>query len=383
MGFVSRFERLLIAADESRNGRFSSRLAGFIAGQRGMPITVLQLKEGKRTDDGEKLREAAIEGAKEARHARGGGEGREEHPEKVSIGVSKPQAKPGGGGDRRGGGRRGYDVLFVGCREDAQRRRHLLLQCRFTRRPGFDGPLVLTIAGRSSADAGLNILVPVAGTEASPPRRRAGFCPDAAGEVPGHRAPCGAARRRLAQAARRVASDRSIGRRRRCWTTLPSSPGAMVTRISRPPCTPHLATDVAILEEAHRPQRRSHRHRRQPACRRLPLPRRDRHLGAAGVEGRDRPGSDVAGCGSAGFAYVRPSRRALRALLRMRRLFFVPSSICLILRSTRQRASRRTHAASAATVYASRSCLPRLRRDFRRRVGGDVAGVRLRPPTRP
>ena len=35
-GFVSQFERLLIAADESANGRLASRLAGLIAGQRGI-----------------------------------------------------------------------------------------------------------------------------------------------------------------------------------------------------------------------------------------------------------------------------------------------------------------------------------------------------------
>lgn len=42
--FVSRFERLLVVADQSENGKFASRIAGFIAGQKGMPITVLQWK---------------------------------------------------------------------------------------------------------------------------------------------------------------------------------------------------------------------------------------------------------------------------------------------------------------------------------------------------
>jgi len=37
-GFVTQFERLLIAADHSANGRLATRLAGFIAGQRGLPI---------------------------------------------------------------------------------------------------------------------------------------------------------------------------------------------------------------------------------------------------------------------------------------------------------------------------------------------------------
>ena len=42
--FVAGFERLLIAVDESANGQFASRLAGFIAGARGLPTTILHLE---------------------------------------------------------------------------------------------------------------------------------------------------------------------------------------------------------------------------------------------------------------------------------------------------------------------------------------------------
>ena len=42
-GFVPNLERLLLAVDDSANGRFASRLAGVLAGPRGMPITVLPL----------------------------------------------------------------------------------------------------------------------------------------------------------------------------------------------------------------------------------------------------------------------------------------------------------------------------------------------------
>src|SRR5436190_16349002 len=38
-GFVSNFERLLLAIDESPNGKFASHLAGLLAGSRGIPIT--------------------------------------------------------------------------------------------------------------------------------------------------------------------------------------------------------------------------------------------------------------------------------------------------------------------------------------------------------
>jgi nucleotide-binding universal stress UspA family protein len=45
-GFVPNLERLLLAVDHSPNGKFASRLAGLLAGQRGIPITVLPLAAG-------------------------------------------------------------------------------------------------------------------------------------------------------------------------------------------------------------------------------------------------------------------------------------------------------------------------------------------------
>ena len=40
-GFVANLERLLVIADESPNGMFASRLAGLLAGARGLPVTIL------------------------------------------------------------------------------------------------------------------------------------------------------------------------------------------------------------------------------------------------------------------------------------------------------------------------------------------------------
>ncbi len=42
-GFVSKFERLLIAADDGANGKLAARLAGTIGGRGGLPLTVLDL----------------------------------------------------------------------------------------------------------------------------------------------------------------------------------------------------------------------------------------------------------------------------------------------------------------------------------------------------
>ncbi|HVV79348.1 MAG TPA: cation:proton antiporter [Pseudolabrys sp.] len=48
-GFVPNLERLLLAVDDSTNGRFASRLAGMLAGTHGMPITVLHINEDANT----------------------------------------------------------------------------------------------------------------------------------------------------------------------------------------------------------------------------------------------------------------------------------------------------------------------------------------------
>jgi nucleotide-binding universal stress UspA family protein len=48
-GFVTNLERLLLAVDDSPNGKFAARLAGVIGGAIGKPATVLELTEG-RTD---------------------------------------------------------------------------------------------------------------------------------------------------------------------------------------------------------------------------------------------------------------------------------------------------------------------------------------------
>lgn len=172
-GFVSRFERLLIAADESANGRFASRLAGFIAGQRGKPITVLEMADRKKTkaaEEGEAvvqspLKDAATDGAK-AGHRAAQEEQGESAPEKVEVSariegqnLDEAVAKEGS---------KGYDLLFVGV--DKMRNADGTFSLNVNRAAkGFEGPMALVIAGSESAVTAekFNILVPVNGTEAS------------------------------------------------------------------------------------------------------------------------------------------------------------------------------------------------------------------------
>lgn len=172
-GFVSGFERLLIAADEGANGKLATRFAGFIAGQRGLPITVLRLPEQLKkasaatTEAGAaELEAVAVTGAKGGHRAAVGQKG-ESRPEKVDVRarveterVDRAVAKEG---------RKGYDLLFVGV--DRMRNADGSFTANVDRAvAGFDGPTALTIAGRHAeafAAGGFNILVPVNGTEPS------------------------------------------------------------------------------------------------------------------------------------------------------------------------------------------------------------------------
>jgi Kef-type K+ transport system membrane component KefB/nucleotide-binding universal stress UspA family protein len=167
-GFVSRFERLLVVADKSGNGKFASSIAGFIAGQRGMPVTLLQVKEGKRVKKEESesdLKEMATEGAKQG-HRSAKDEKGEEKPEKVEVSTRK-EDKVEEAVTKEGA--KGYDLLFIGvakmCNADGS-----FTNAVDQAATGFEGPLALCMAGDDPHildDEGFNILVPVNGTEAS------------------------------------------------------------------------------------------------------------------------------------------------------------------------------------------------------------------------
>jgi nucleotide-binding universal stress UspA family protein len=176
-GFVSRFERLLIAADESANGRLATRFAGFIAGQRGLPITVLHLPEQRARRNGTSSQSAKAEleavataGAKEG-HRSVVEKAGASRPDRVEVSarveveqVDRVVAKEA---------KKGYDLLFVGV--DKMRNPDGTFSRNVDRAAmGFEGPLALTIAGETADAAeaeGFKILVPVNGT--GPSRRGA------------------------------------------------------------------------------------------------------------------------------------------------------------------------------------------------------------------
>ena len=74
-GFVPNLERLLLAVDDSPNGKFASRLAGMIAGPRGLPTTVLPLSETAKSKAKGRGKPEEKEDAEERRSRRGRREG--------------------------------------------------------------------------------------------------------------------------------------------------------------------------------------------------------------------------------------------------------------------------------------------------------------------
>ncbi len=169
-GFVSKLQRLLLAADNSATGRFAAYLAGLIGGGRGMPTTFLHL--ASKESDGAKAAQPHLEtirkGAKASATAVREGEntpvGKVHLSARTEVGATgKTIAEEA---------RKGYDMLIVGLSNS------LTAKGNFTARmndlaSGFDGPLCLVVKGTGGAAgmpalrAGETILVPINGTEAS------------------------------------------------------------------------------------------------------------------------------------------------------------------------------------------------------------------------
>jgi len=167
-GFVSQFERLLVTADESTSGRFAAQLAGFIAGQRGMPVTVVQLENKKPKSAEEKieapLKEVTTDSAKEGHRAAKEEQG-EDKPEKVEV-SARVETKSSDALKKEG--EKGYDMLFLGLEKMHEKDGGFTAAVDKAVRD-FDGALALVMAGDSDVlDAkDFSILVPVNGTEAS------------------------------------------------------------------------------------------------------------------------------------------------------------------------------------------------------------------------
>ena len=190
-GFVTNLERLLLAADESANGKFASRLAGVIAGSGGKPTTIVDMSKEDRGKKIAKPKEAATEKSastsdekaaaktndKEAKEtvetAAEGIDTLEAHPDEEKPGnvdVIARSDKPKGPQALAEEARKGYDFMVVGIAKtrspDGGFSKDISLITK-----GFEGPLAVVDAQESRRDRLPRrygkILIPVNGTEVS------------------------------------------------------------------------------------------------------------------------------------------------------------------------------------------------------------------------
>jgi nucleotide-binding universal stress UspA family protein len=170
-GFVSNLERLLLAVDESPNGKLASRLAGLLSGQRGLPITVLPLQK----DESNKAKAKSTtesEGAEAVEKAAAKRAGNADHNETPLVPADVTVRTPDKPAEEaiKEEATKGYDLLFIGA-ENAKKKSGGFHRDLARAAAAFEGPLAVVVGnGAPHEDGGecpRNILVPVTGTDVS------------------------------------------------------------------------------------------------------------------------------------------------------------------------------------------------------------------------
>jgi K+:H+ antiporter len=214
-GFVPNLERLLIAVDDSPNGKFASRVAGILAGTHGMPTTVLHIPDASKIESTmpeepdkpgtvaskgqEKKAEQKKSEEKQENGKKNGDSDRkvekEEKAEKVGEIVQQTAAQIKSKQKKEEKvdapvavttivheqpspaliaeeAEKGYDIFIIGLEKTSKKSRDFDRGVTNLAK-GFDGPLVVSAVRddlQKKPDGRLSILVPVNGTE---PSRRA------------------------------------------------------------------------------------------------------------------------------------------------------------------------------------------------------------------
>src|SRR5580658_3719232 len=170
--FVTNLERLLLAADDSANGKFASHLAGIIAGSGGKPTTIVDMSK-----DGRGGKVAAKTNGKESKAkvetAAEGIDSLESHPDEEKPGnvdVISRSDKPKGSQAIAEEARKGYDLMVVGIAKTRGPNGGFSKDISLITN-GFEGPLAVGDAHDSQRDRLPRrygkILIPVNGTEVS------------------------------------------------------------------------------------------------------------------------------------------------------------------------------------------------------------------------
>ena len=197
-GFVTNLERLLLAVDDSRNGKYAAQLAGIIGGSSGKPTTVLDLSSAgpqKKPVAGEKkaasdkepadgdddAKASAEDSAQEVKSAAERVTTLETHPEEEKPGnievttLRKPATGPESVAEEA---KKGYDLLVIGVADTRDPKggfgRGVSLIAK-----EFEGALAVIDGPDGEREQlfkeGGKILVPVNGTDASRRAAEIGF----------------------------------------------------------------------------------------------------------------------------------------------------------------------------------------------------------------
>jgi len=169
-GFVPKLERLLLAVDESNNGRFAARIAGLIAGSSGKPTTVMHINTGKAAREvaeerAEEASETVQEFARQAEHTQNPDE-KANHKVEVTTRVERtPKAEA-----IADEAEKGYDLMIIGLDKTVARKNAFHADVtKLT--AGFEEPLgVVDARGvhrKAPLPSEINVLVPVNGTDVS------------------------------------------------------------------------------------------------------------------------------------------------------------------------------------------------------------------------
>ncbi len=213
-GFVPNLERLLIAVDDSPNGKFASRVAGMLAGTHGMPTTVLHITDAskivekksaaaampadskavekkteedksdeKRADAGKSPDEKPADAKQEKKSEKAGEtvkkaaeqtKSKQKEEEKVNtpVEVTTLVHEAPGPDIIAAEAAKGYDLMLIGLEKTTVRGQDFHESVTALAQ-GFSGPLGVTLVRGELAEkprGKMNILVPINGTE---PSRRA------------------------------------------------------------------------------------------------------------------------------------------------------------------------------------------------------------------
>ncbi|MFI5015669.1 MAG: cation:proton antiporter [Hyphomicrobiales bacterium] len=167
-GFLTNIERLLVAVDDSPNGKLAHHLADRLARSRGIPMTVLHLGRDESVRGGETAPARRVEAPLSGVNEIGETEVRMARARRLDVALRVESLEPEAVVTREA--RKGYGLLMIGIERTTAA--HGGFHEQIARMAaGFEGPIAVSVARgahlRKPPEGRLNILVPVRGNKVS------------------------------------------------------------------------------------------------------------------------------------------------------------------------------------------------------------------------